>query len=156
MKSGSFSDFFGSDIHTWSKNEDCRVVRIRAQVFRRESHLLWEPPSWHCCCYLIIKSNPTLCDHMDCSPPSFSVHRIFQARILEWFATSLFRGYSQPRDRTHISCLAGGFFTAEPSGKPSWYWGSHHWPDTLGPASSQPDVFPEVEAAFPNDNSLVP
>ena len=25
-------------------------------------------------------------DHMDCSPPGFSVHGIFQARMLEWVA----------------------------------------------------------------------
>ena len=29
---------------------------------------------------------PTLCDHMDCSPPDSSVHGILQARILEWVA----------------------------------------------------------------------
>ena len=28
----------------------------------------------------------TLCDTMECSPPSFSVHGSFQARILEWVA----------------------------------------------------------------------
>ena len=28
----------------------------------------------------------TLCNPMDCSPPGFSVHEIFQARILEWVA----------------------------------------------------------------------
>ena len=28
----------------------------------------------------------TLCDPMDCSLPGSSVHRIFQARILEWVA----------------------------------------------------------------------
>ena len=28
----------------------------------------------------------TLCDPMDCSPPSFSIHGIFQARVLEWVA----------------------------------------------------------------------
>ena len=28
----------------------------------------------------------TLCDPMDCSPPSCSVHGILQARILEWVA----------------------------------------------------------------------
>ena len=33
----------------------------------------------------------TLCDPMDCSPPGFSVHGIFQARILEWFAVSFSR-----------------------------------------------------------------
>ena len=26
----------------------------------------------------------TLCDTMDCNPPGSSVHRILQARILEW------------------------------------------------------------------------
>ena len=30
---------------------------------------------------------PTLCDLMDYSPPGSSVHRILQARILEWVAT---------------------------------------------------------------------
>ena len=30
----------------------------------------------------------TLCDPMDCSPSGSSVHGIFQARILEWVATS--------------------------------------------------------------------
>ena len=29
---------------------------------------------------------PTLCDPVDCSPPSSSVHGIFQARVLEWGA----------------------------------------------------------------------
>ena len=33
------------------------------------------------------QSYPTLCNHMDCSPPGFSVHGILQARILEWVAT---------------------------------------------------------------------
>ena len=34
---------------------------------------------------------PTLCDPMDGSPPGFSVHEIFQARILEWVAISFSR-----------------------------------------------------------------
>ena len=34
---------------------------------------------------------PTLCDPMDCSLPSSSIHGIFQARILEWVATSFSR-----------------------------------------------------------------
>ena len=29
---------------------------------------------------------PTLSNPMDCSPPGFSVHGIFQARVLEWGA----------------------------------------------------------------------
>ena len=48
---------------------------------------------------------------MDCSPPVSSVHGILQARILEWVAYPFFRGSSQPRDQTQISCIAGRFFT---------------------------------------------
>ena len=33
-----------------------------------------------------LQSCPTLCDPMDCSLPSSSVHGIFQARVLEWGA----------------------------------------------------------------------
>jgi len=55
---------------------------------------------------------------MDCSPPGSSVHGISQARVLEWVAISFFRGSSRPRVQTHIFCLAGGFFTTEPLGRP--------------------------------------
>ena len=52
-------------------------------------------------------------DPKDCSPLGTSAHGISQARMLEWVAISFSRGSSQPRDRTHISCLAVGFFTTE-------------------------------------------
>ena len=58
-----------------------------------------------------VKSCPTLCDPMDCSLPDFSVHGIFQARILEWVAVSFFRGSSWPRDWTWVSCIVGKRFT---------------------------------------------
>ena len=61
----------------------------------------------------------TLDDSMDCSLPGSSVHGISQARILEWVAISSSRGPSQCRDRTHVSCIAGRFFTTEPPGYPS-------------------------------------
>ena len=32
----------------------------------------------------LLQSCPTLCNPMDCSPPGYSVHGIFQARILEY------------------------------------------------------------------------
>ena len=35
------------------------------------------------------------------------IHRIFQARVLEWVAISFSRGSSQPGDRTQVSCIAG-------------------------------------------------
>ena len=32
-------------------------------------------------------------------------------QILEWVAFPFSRGSSQPRDKTQVSCIAGGFFT---------------------------------------------
>ena len=47
----------------------------------------------------------TLCDHMD--PPIFSVHGIFQARILMWVAVSFSRGSSWPREDPRLSsCIS--------------------------------------------------
>jgi len=34
----------------------------------------------------VAQSCPTLSDPMDCSPLDFSIHGIFQARVLEWGA----------------------------------------------------------------------
>ena len=48
---------------------------------------------------------------MDCSLPGSSVHEILQVRILEWVAIPFSRGSYQPRDRTWVSHIAGGFFT---------------------------------------------
>ena len=47
----------------------------------------------------------TLCNPIDCSLPGFSIHGIFQARILEQVAISFSRGSSQPRDWTHVSYI---------------------------------------------------
>ena len=68
-------------------------------------------------CAQLLQLCPTLRDPVDYSLPASSVHKILQARILDWIAISSSRGSSPPRDRTGISCTAGGFFTAEPLGK---------------------------------------
>ena len=60
---------------------------------------------------LVTLSCPTLCDPMDYSLPGFSVHRILQARILEWVAIPFSRRSSQLRDQTWVFCTAGRFFT---------------------------------------------
>ena len=44
-----------------------------------------------------------------CGP---TVHRILQARILEWVAIPFSRGCYQTRNRTRVSHNAGGFFTS--------------------------------------------
>ena len=61
--------------------------------------------------------HPTLCYPIDCSLPGSSVHGLFMARILEWAAILSSRESSQPRDRTHVSHIEGGFFTSESLGK---------------------------------------
>ena len=45
------------------------------------------------------------CNPMDYSPPASSVHGISRASIQEWNAISFPRGFSWPRDRTHVSCI---------------------------------------------------
>ena len=56
------------------------------------------PCSTVCVCS-VTQPCPALCHPMNCSPPGFSIHRISQARILEWVAGSISRGSSQPRDQ---------------------------------------------------------
>ena len=46
------------------------------------------------------------------TPWTLQVHGILQARILEWVVFPFSRESSQPRDRTQVSCIAGGFFTS--------------------------------------------
>ena len=59
----------------------------------------------------------TLFDPIDCSPPDSSVHRIFQARILEWVVVLSSRGSSRPRAQTTSPALAGRLFITEAPGK---------------------------------------
>ena len=55
---------------------------------------------------------------MDCSPPGSSVRGISQARVLEWVAISFSGDLPDPGIKPVSPALAGGFFTAEPPGKP--------------------------------------
>ena len=55
-----------------------------------------------------------------CSPMDYTLHGIPQVTILEWVAFSFSRGSSQPRDRTQVSCIAGGFFI-------NWATREAHW-----------------------------
>ena len=60
---------------------------------------------------LVTQLCPVLFNPMDCSPSGFSVHGILQAKILEWVAIPFFKGLSQPRDQTQISCIIDRYFT---------------------------------------------
>ena len=84
------------------------------------SEILWFS-CW--CCNGIIPLN---CEKWKCStlsrfrlfvipravaPSGSSVHGILQARILVWVAIPFSTGSFWPRDQTHVSCVAGRFFT---------------------------------------------
>ena len=68
----------------------------------------------------VVQSLPVLYDPIDCSPPGFAVHRILQARILEWVAIPFSRGSSWRRDWTRVSHVAGRFFNV-------WATREAHW-----------------------------
>ena len=53
-----------------------------------------------------LQSCLTLCNPMDCSLPGSSVHRILQARIMEWVATSYLQGIFLTQGlNPHLLCL---------------------------------------------------
>ena len=55
----------------------------------------------------VAQSCLTLCDPMDCSLPGFSIHVIFQARVLECVAIAFSRGSSPPRGQDQVSLIVG-------------------------------------------------
>ena len=66
---------------------------------------------------MVVVVSLTLCDPVDCSPPGSSVHGILQARMLERVAMPSSRGSSQPRVRTHVSCIGRQLLPLAPPGK---------------------------------------
>ena len=72
-------------------------------------------------CARLLQLCPTVCNLMDYSLLSSSVHGIPQARILKWILISFSRGSSWPRERTQgenpgilrLSALAVRFFTTD-------------------------------------------
>ena len=57
---------------------------------------------------------------MECSLPGSSVHAISQAEILEELPCPTLRDFSDPGIKPMCPALAGGLFTAEPPGKPTY------------------------------------
>ena len=75
----------------------------------------------------LLQSCPTPCDLMNHSLPGSSVHRILQARILEWVAISFSKGSSWCRNQTQVSCIAGRFFTDWATSE-ALYWSGQMFP----------------------------
>ena len=61
-----------------------------------------------------LQSCPILCDPMDCTTPGASIHRVLQARILEWVAMPSSRDLHHPGTEPGSPVLTGRFFTTEP------------------------------------------
>ena len=72
----------------------CSDRNLKDPIHRR-SHTCESNISVHA---KLLQLCPTLWDHMDWSLPSFSVHGILQARILEWVAIPSSRGSSRLRE----------------------------------------------------------
>ena len=57
----------------------------------------------------VAQSYPTLSDPMDCSLPGSSIHRIFQAKVLEWgaiaFLLKLLENKKSKRALESVVCL---------------------------------------------------
>ena len=92
-------------------NNICKMVKkkkkkcLKNQVLRIRSN---RTLTFLCCCAVFShQSCPTFHDPMD-----YLVHETLQARILERVTFPFSRGSSQPRDRTQVSRIAGGFFTS--------------------------------------------
>ena len=84
---------------------DMGLSKLRKMVRNREA--------WHAAVHGVTKNLTWLSDWTDCSPPGFCVHRILQARILDWFTISFLRGSSWTRDQFPVSCIAGKWALAQ-------------------------------------------
>ena len=74
------------------------------------------------CVYIYMKVKVKSLSHVRLFATLWIVaHGIFQARVLEWVASSFSRGSSWPRDQTRVFCIAGRGFNSEPPGKPYVY-----------------------------------
>ena len=70
-------------------------------------------------CYVCMHAQSclTLCDPLDCSVPDSTVHRIFQAKILEWVAISFSKDLPNPGIKSE--------FPASPALQADSLWLSH-------------------------------
>ena len=113
MKIKSFISFF---IFTyWTRM--CSFSITLDSNGNSKNHCLFSNCNGVCVCVLVARLCPTVCDPMDCSPPGFSVLEILQARILEWVASSCFRGSSWPRLEPGSPALQADALPSELLGK---------------------------------------
>ena len=78
---------------------------------------LYKKPPWHQK-WSEMKWKSLSCVRLFANP--WTIHGILQAGILEWVGFPFSRGSSQPRDWTHVSLIAGRFFTNWANRKAQW------------------------------------
>ena len=100
-----------------------RIIRFRFETVSQGDELKC---SWKKEKVKVVQSCPTLCD-----PRDYTVHGILQARILERVAFPFSRGYSQTRDQTQVSLIAGRFFTSWATREAQEYWNGEPVPSPV-------------------------
>ena len=90
-------------IHSWWEQKIVQTIWKTDWYFLKKQNKQLQSV---CMCVTVAQSCLTLCDPMDCSSPSSSVHRILQARILKWVTIPFSRGSSWPRGQNPVSCIA--------------------------------------------------
>ena len=111
----TLADFF---IHHW-KGSFKRQLLVEIGHNKKPGRLtcmMSTLPIFPSCNGMHTQSCLTLCDPSDCSTPDSSIHRIFQARILEWVVISYSKGSSQPSNQ---SCISSTSCTGR--------WILYHW-----------------------------
>ena len=102
----------------------CIVSNLGRRYRKLQGHCREPLPSavtlYVCVCVCsVTQSCPTLCDS-GLQPTRLLCPQDFPAKNTGVGNHFLLRGSSQPRDGTHVSCIAGGRFTSEPPGKSTW------------------------------------
>ena len=92
-------------LNHWMISELCNLTRSGA-ILQFIRNFLSFSLEWYEVKWWESLSHVQLWDSIGYSPPDFCVHRILQARILEWVAIPFFRRSSRTRDRTHVSCVS--------------------------------------------------
>ena len=108
-----YAKYHYSHLHIWTKSIISKyILRVKYNTFKHLDLL---------CCELLshvwLFVTPWTVAHQ--TPLSMGM---LQARILEWVAMPSSRRSSQPRDRTQVSCIAGGFFTVWATREAQRYW----------------------------------
>ena len=104
---------------------DTKICQYSSPLHKRE------------CVCLVTQLCPTLCEPTDCNPPG-SFGGDSPGKNPGVGCHAFFRGSSQPRDKTQVSCIAGRFFTIWVTREAQEYWSG--WPIPSPGELSGPEI----------------